>query len=315
LSEASPAADERARHWIVDAAVGASVALAAITVAHAALPERTAPPQRTMSAAAAAAPTMQPPPTAAAYLIAFEQPVEGQEIISPFGLRQLPWEENGRLHEGVDIAAPLGSPVLAAADGVVVDAGRSDTYGRFVKLAHAEGLTTLYAHMGAVGDDIAPGRAVKAGQPVGQIGSSGTSTGPHLHLEIRDRKGRPLNPGLFLGREFASAEDLPLKKALRVPRGVRRAWVSHIPESKRELMLAKLEKEAAARDALFVGKDASFTSGKGRSVTVIYGDGRAYARFPVGRPKPLPADAQKQATSEPAGETEASEPAAEMPPI
>lgn len=281
MSEASLPADERVRHWIVEAAIGAGAALAAITVAEAALPDRAQavawkPSQRVAAAPPTTATSSEP------YLIAFSDPVQGREVVSPYGLRQLPWEENGRLHEGVDIAAPLGSPVLAAADGVVLETGRSFSYGRYVKVRHAEDLTTLYAHMGAVGPGMTVGRAVKAGTPVGRIGSSGTSTGPHLHFELRDASGRPLNPGLFLGEQFATADELPLKAGRRVPRGVRIAWVSRIPQSKRELMQARLD----ARN----GGDAQPAGG--RSVTVYYGDGRAHAQFQVGRAKPLPAGAE-----------------------
>src|SRR6185436_15626817 len=67
-----------------------------------------------------------------AFLIAFVEPVPGHAVVSPFGLRQLPWEEGGRLHEGVDISADSGVPVRAVADGVVVNAGVNGGYGRFV---------------------------------------------------------------------------------------------------------------------------------------------------------------------------------------
>ncbi|MCR5878485.1 M23 family metallopeptidase [Phenylobacterium sp. J367] len=289
MTEASSALEARARHWIIDAGIGAAVALGAITAANAALPDRpepaAAPP--TSVARLVSAPAAPATPAAAvepAVLIAFRTPVAGEEVVSPFGLRQLPWEENGRLHEGVDIAADFGAPVLASADGVVTRAGQSSSYGRFVELVHAEGLTTLYAHMGAVADGMRPGRAVAAGTVVGKVGSSGTSTGPHLHFEVRDARDRPLNPTLFMGRAFASADDLPLTEARRFPRRVRMAFVSRIPESKKLLMQAKLERKsgALAADAPGVARDAG--------VTVRYGDGRPRAtiRFNADR-RPVPA--------------------------
>jgi hypothetical protein len=82
---------------------------------------------------------------------------------------------------------------------------------------------------------------VKAGTPIGLVGSTGSSTGAHLHFEIRDRQDRPLNPSLFLDRKFATSDELPLRAALRTPRGTRVAFVSHIPASKRGLMQAKLD--------------------------------------------------------------------------
>ena len=281
------------RHWLLDAALGAGAALVAITVAHAALPERAAPAARPAVAPLAQAVAQQAAGPAA--LIAFADPVPGREVVSPFGLRQLPWEENGRLHEGVDIAAPLGAPVLLAADGVVVRAGESPTYGRVVEVRHAAGLTTLYAHMGAIAAGLAPGAALKAGAVVGRIGSSGTSTGPHLHFELRDDAGRPLNPDLFLGHAFARADDLPLKQARRFPRGVRIAYVSMIPKAKQALMDAKFER--AARSAADAAGNAS--------VTVFYGDGRPHARFRVrsyrepAAPAPTSSDAPIPATAAP----------------
>ncbi|MET0273383.1 MAG: M23 family metallopeptidase [Phenylobacterium sp.] len=278
------ALDGRARHWLVDAAMGACVALGAIGMAHAALPDRApriapqAPTGAVHAAIVQAAATVAP-----AVLIAFQDPVPGREIVSPFGLRQLPWEEGGRLHAGVDIAAPLGLPVLLSADGVVTRAGKSATYGRFVEVKHAEGLTSLYAHMGGVASGIAAGTALKAGAPVGRIGSSGTSTGPHLHFEIRDARDRPLNPSLFLGRQFAEAEDLPLRAAQRVSRRVRVAYVSHIPASKRALMQAKLEGRGApgALSAADAGRDAG--------VTVSYKTGRPRATIRLA-PRRTPTD-------------------------
>lgn len=230
----------RARHWLFEAALGAAATLLAITAAHAALPDamalaRTVQPARTPAAAVAAQPAGPAQPSV---LIAFADPVPGYEVVSPFGLRQLPWEAGGRLHAGVDIAAPAGLAVLATADGVVTRTGVDGGYGRFVEVEHAEGLKTRYGHLAMIG--VAPGQAVKAGGVVGKVGSSGTSTGPHLHFEVRDAKGRPLNPALFMGRAFAAAADLPLKAAARISGRVRMAQVSRIPVGKLALMQAKL---------------------------------------------------------------------------
>jgi hypothetical protein len=258
------AADGRARHWIVDATLGGAAALCAITIAHAARPDLPAPVRPAPAVehvTLTSAPAPQPPPV----LIAFADPVPGRVIVSPFGLRQMPWEEGGRLHAGVDISAGLGEPVLAAADGVVTEAGASSTYGRYVAIRHAEGLTTFYAHMGAVEPRMRPGLALRAGETVGKVGSSGTSTGPHLHFEIRDRRDRPLNPSLFLGKAFAEADDLPLRKAQRFGRHVRVAHVSTIPKNKRALMQAKLEREAAEKALLVAERDVKRAARLARS--------------------------------------------------
>jgi hypothetical protein len=235
--------DARPKHWLVDAIVGGGLALGLITAANASLPRLTpTAPEAPPAPRAAPAPVPAPPPV----LIAFRTPAPGYPIISPFGLRKLPWEEAGRLHAGVDIAAPAGSPVLAAADGVVTRMDVDPGYGRFVEVRHAAGLSTRYGHLSRYAPQLHPGVAVKAGQPLGAMGSTGTSTGSHVHFEIRDAEGRPLNPELFLGRSFATRADLPLKAARRLPRGVRIAYVSNIPRAKRQEMRERLQLADAA---------------------------------------------------------------------
>jgi hypothetical protein len=161
--------------------------------------------------------------------------VPGQKIDSPFGLRRLPWERHGRLHEGIDIAAPVGERVLAVADGIVTKTGESPSYGRYVEVEHGAGLVSFYAHLGRVDRQAKAGAFVSRGAVVGRIGSSGTSTGPHLHFEIR-RDDKPLNPAAFLGQEFQTAADLPLRAAAYISPRVRIAQVSEIPKSKQALM-------------------------------------------------------------------------------
>ncbi len=237
----------RVQTWLVDGVLGASLALMAVAVAQAALPARvqTVTPRRPavlrMAEASAAAP--------APVLIAFTDPVPGAEVDSPFGLRQLPWEGSGRLHAGIDLLAPSGAHVLAAADGVVIRTGQDAGYGRFIDVRHAEGLTTRYAHMARFEPAMAAGVAVKAGTPIGFVGSTGSSTGAHLHFEIRDRDERPMNPEMFLGRSFAQAGDLPLREALKPSHGgVRMAYVSNIPASKQALMDARFNPPARRLD-------------------------------------------------------------------
>ena len=247
MTDAPPVHGGRSWRWLIDALVGGGVALGLITVANAALPriERSAPAQARLTSLQAPRTAPAPPPA----LIAFQEPVPGYPVISPFGLRKLPWEEGGRLHAGVDIAAPAGLPVLAAADGVVTRVASDGGYGRFVEVKHAAGLVTIYAHLGRFLPEIRSGVAVKAGAPLGLIGSSGTSTGAHVHFEVRNEKDRPLNPDLFLGRRFAQADDLPLSSAAHIPRGVRVAYVSNIPKSKREEMEEKLQAKLAEKAA------------------------------------------------------------------
>ncbi len=169
---------------------------------------------------------------------AFTEPVPGHTVNSPFGLRRMPWENHGRLHEGVDIAAPSGAKVVAVEDGVITRSGTSSSYGRFVEIRHAHGLTSLYAHLGRIDPAAQAGVPIKGGSTLGKIGSTGVSTGPHLHFELR-RDDKPLNPVAFIGREFDTLADLPLKTASYYSRKVRVAQVSKIPESKKQAMAAK----------------------------------------------------------------------------
>jgi murein DD-endopeptidase MepM/ murein hydrolase activator NlpD len=132
-------------------------------------------------------------------LIAFETPVRDYAINSPFGLRRLPGQGE-RNHEGVDIAAPYGTGVFAAAEGSVLRTGYDPAgYGRFVEIRHPNGMTTLYGHLSRL--DVASGDPVAAGSRIGLVGSTGRSTGPHLHFEVR-RGERQINPVKVMGRTF-----------------------------------------------------------------------------------------------------------------
>jgi hypothetical protein len=287
----SAARPERSRRRLIEALVGGGAALGLITAANAALPRiehhlALSRPRLTQIPPAVARPAAPPGPVA---LIAFQDPEPGYPVVSPFGLRQLPWEASGRLHAGIDIAAPAGLPVLAAADGVVTRMEVDGGYGRFVEVRHAARLSTVYAHLGHFLPHIAPGVAVKAGEPIGALGSSGSSTGAHLHFEVRDDQERPLNPELFIGHSFAQAGDIPLHDAARVPRHVRVAYVSNIPKAKRDEMQAK-EVAVATADAAAgassatladlapnagdAGVDASATTGRSR-----FARGRPHARL------------------------------------
>jgi murein DD-endopeptidase MepM/ murein hydrolase activator NlpD len=117
-------------------------------------------------------------------------PVAGR-ISSGFGFRMHPLLGFLRMHKGLDIAAPHGAPIHAAIDGVVRFAGRNAGYGNYVKLQHGAGLTSGYGHMSRIA--VAPGTRVGRGQVIGWVGSTGISTGPHLHWEVW-RNGTPVNP-------------------------------------------------------------------------------------------------------------------------
>ncbi len=122
-------------------------------------------------------------------------PSEGGWLSSKFGVRTDPFTAKKAQHRGIDIANRLGAPVLAGSRGVVVYAGHMKDYGYLIEIEHGYGFRTRYGHMSAITVDV--GDVVDGNQIVGRVGSSGRSTGPHLHYEVR-RNGTPLNPESFI---------------------------------------------------------------------------------------------------------------------
>ena len=119
------------------------------------------------------------------------RPVAAARLSSGFGMRFHPILGYSRLHAGVDYAAPSGTPIYAVADGRVAFAGRHGGHGNYVKLSHNSGLGTGYAHMSRIA--VSSGEMVRRGEIIGYVGSTGLSTGPHLHYEVY-RNGRTVNP-------------------------------------------------------------------------------------------------------------------------
>lgn len=118
-------------------------------------------------------------------------PVEGVKMTSDYGMRVHPVLGGRRAHKGVDLAAPSGTPVFATADGTVGMAQWYSSYGKYISIDHGADLETRYAHLSDY--IVAPGQSVKKGQLIGYIGSTGRSTGPHLHYEVRVA-GEAVNP-------------------------------------------------------------------------------------------------------------------------
>lgn len=123
--------------------------------------------------------------------VLFRPPVEHMRLTSGFGFRRNPFTGGNSFHAGVDLGAPRGTPVYAAASGRVVEAGRSAIYGRYVLLEHSNGYETLYGHLDSI--EVQLNERISSGMMIGKVGSSGLSTGPHLHFEVR-LHGRPRDP-------------------------------------------------------------------------------------------------------------------------
>ena len=136
------------------------------------------------------------------------QPVPNGKFRSPFGWRRHPITGSRKLHTGVDWAAPRGTPIIAAGNGVVEKAGRAGGYGNQIILRHANGYETSYNHQTRFAKGIRPGIRVRQGQIIGYVGSTGLSTGPHLHYEVivNGNKVDPMRIKLPQGKVFKGQE-------------------------------------------------------------------------------------------------------------
>ena len=141
-------------------------------------------------------------------------PVESARISSTFGMREHPVLGFVKMHKGVDFAAPIGTPIYASGDGVIEFAGMKGPNGNFVKIKHDNGWETLYLHMSAYGEGITEGARVHQGQKVGAIGTTGRSTGPHLHYEVHIA-GEPVDPMALKLDSGQTLRDVALKAFLK----------------------------------------------------------------------------------------------------
>jgi murein DD-endopeptidase MepM/ murein hydrolase activator NlpD len=124
------------------------------------------------------------------------KPVAGLlDMTSPFGVRIDPFLGRAAMHSGVDLRGDVGEPVRATAAGKVTVAGWDGGYGKMVEIDHGNGLATRYGHLSEI--DVKLGQTVRAGETIGRIGSTGRSTGPHLHYETRIN-GEPVDPQKYL---------------------------------------------------------------------------------------------------------------------
>ncbi len=142
-------------------------------------------------------------------LLPSSQPLSDAFVGSRFGRRIDPFNGRVSVHEGIDFNAPTGTPILAAGGGVVVYAGVHAGYGNMIDLDHGDGTVTRYAHASRL--LVREGDVVRQGQRIAEVGSTGRSTGPHLHFEVRV-DGEAQDPMQFLRRGFAAREARPLAR-------------------------------------------------------------------------------------------------------
>jgi len=131
-------------------------------------------------------------------------PVDGARITSGFGMRSHPILGYSKMHKGMDFGAPTGTPVYAAGDGIVDEIGAWGSYGNYVRLRHTGAVSTAYAHLSRFAPDMRKGKRVRQGDVIAFVGSTGRSTGPHLHYEVFNGRTQ-VNP---------AAVELPVAKAL-----------------------------------------------------------------------------------------------------
>lgn len=146
-------------------------------------------------------------------------PINGAKVNSNFGVRKDPIRGFSRMHKGVDFRAPIGTPIMAAGDGVVKKAARSGGYGNMILIQHNGKYSTAYAHLNKFAAGIRPGAKVKQGMVIGYVGRTGRTTGPHLHFEVLEN-GVQINPnsikglssgGKLLGKELKAFQELKRK--------------------------------------------------------------------------------------------------------
>jgi len=131
-------------------------------------------------------------------------PVNGATLTSGFGMRRHPILGYSLMHRGVDFGAPIGTPIMAAGDGVIDKRENSSTYGNYLRIRHGSGYWTAYAHMSRYGAGMTAGRHVHQGEVIGYVGQTGRATGPHLHFEVL-RDLEQVNPIMV---KFPAAEKL-----------------------------------------------------------------------------------------------------------
>ena len=145
-------------------------------------------------------------------------PIAGARLSSSFGTRRHPISGFNAMHKGVDFAAPKGTPIIAAGSGVVREAGWKGSFGRYIRIKHNATYDTAYAHMTRIASHIVPGSHVKQGEIIGYVGSTGRSTGAHLHYEIlvNNRQVNPMTVRLPTGKQIDPSHLDDFKKQVQM---------------------------------------------------------------------------------------------------
>lgn len=144
-------------------------------------------------------------------------PVNGARLSSGFGMRRHPVLGYSKMHKGVDFAAPTGTPIYAAGDGVIEYAARKGSYGNYVRIRHNNQYATAYAHMSKFASKTAKGKRVRQGDIIGYVGTTGRSTGPHLHYEVLayDHQVNPNGVKFQAGNKLAGRELANFKASIQ----------------------------------------------------------------------------------------------------
>ncbi|WP_306250058.1 M23 family metallopeptidase [Parvularcula sp. IMCC14364] len=160
-------------------------------------------------------------------------PIDGARITSGFGMRRHPISGYSKRHKGTDFGARSGTPIMAAGDGVIERANRFGSYGNYVRIRHANGYKTAYAHLKGFARGIKSGTQVRQGQIIGYVGSTGASTGPHLHYEVL-RNNKQINPmtiKVATGKELDAVEMASF--------ATERDWIEDLRQPQQLLVLAQ----------------------------------------------------------------------------
>ena len=185
-------------------------------------------------------------------------PVDGARISSGFGMRKHPIQGYNKMHRGVDFAAPRGTPIYAAGKGVIERIGPNGGYGKYIRIRHNSTYKTAYAHMKGFAKGMKRGVRVKQGQVIGYVGSTGRSTGPHLHYEVLldGKQVNPLKIKLPSGKSLKGADLEAFEQA--------RAEIDRLREQSACLRTLMVENDLQRRGAGPAGEPRTKPPNRGR---------------------------------------------------